>query len=225
MGSSTRANRPRAERVGSPRASKAARTPVTAPAADSSDLVKRAAVDVIAETGLGSFSIREVARRAGLSHAAPGYLFGDTQGLLTAVAVEGFVTLHAELTHAAEGIDDPVERLIATGKAYVRVALRYPAHCEVMFRTDVVRTDDPELETVGLRAFTVLEDAVRSFAAEHNPELDIHTAARLCWSSMQGLVQLRQKLARLDSLTDRSFDIERESEALSRLIITGLTAR
>ncbi|MEP6299450.1 MAG: TetR/AcrR family transcriptional regulator, partial [Ilumatobacter sp.] len=95
--------------------------------------LRAAAVDVIVDKGLGAFSLREVARRAGVSHAAPGYHFGDVRGLLTAVAIEGFETLYAETSTAASGVEDPVERLEAIGRGYVRVGVRHPGHCEVMF--------------------------------------------------------------------------------------------
>ena len=62
-----------------------------------------------------------------MSHAAPGYHFGDVRGLLTAVAIEGFETLHDELAQAGLGIDDPIERLKAIGRGYVRVAIEHPA--------------------------------------------------------------------------------------------------
>jgi hypothetical protein len=63
-------------------------------------------------------------------------------GLLTSVAIEGFDTLYAETAEAASAFQDPVERLKAIGRAYVRVGVRYPAHCEVIFRDDVINADD-----------------------------------------------------------------------------------
>ena len=57
---------------------------------DLPNALRRAAVEVIEERGLGAFSLREVARRAGVSHTAPAHHFGDMRGLLTSVAIEGF---------------------------------------------------------------------------------------------------------------------------------------
>lgn len=166
---------------------------------DLPNVLRASAVDVIASKGLHSFSLREVARRAGVSHAAPGYHFGDARGLLTSVAIEGFRTLYDELVRSGAGIDDPVERLKAIGRGYVRVATEHPAHCEVMFRDDVLDTDDAELTEAGLAAYAVLEDAVAAIAARHDPSLSVRVAARLCWSAMQGLVGLRGKFEYLDA--------------------------
>ena len=129
---------------------------------DLPNALRRAAVEVIEERGLGAFSLREVARRAGVSHNAPAHHFGDMRGLLTSLAIEGFEVLHAATTAAAAPIDDPVERLIAIGTAYLDVAKSHRAHCDVMFRIDLVDAEDPALVAAGMRAYGVLEDAVRA---------------------------------------------------------------
>lgn len=161
---------------------------------DLPNALRCAAVEVIDERGLGAFSLREVARRAGVSHTAPAHHFGDVRGLLTSVATEGFDALHAATTAAADGIDDPVERLIAIGEAYVSLARSNHAHCEVMFRVDVVDTDDVELLTAGMRAYGVLEDTVRSLIEGERLDVDLDDATWLCWSTMQGLVALGPKI-------------------------------
>lgn len=161
---------------------------------DLPNALRAAAVDVIDERGLGSFSLREVARRAGVSHTAPAHHFGDMRGLLTSVATEGFEALYAALTRAGDGIDDPVERLIALGEAYVTLARSHHAHCEVMFRVDVVDPDNAELQLAGMRAYGVLEDTVRSLIDDERLDADLDAATWLCWSAMQGLVTLGPKL-------------------------------
>ena len=161
---------------------------------DLPNALRCAAVEVIDERGLGAFSLREVARRAGVSHTAPAHHFGDMRGLLTSVAAEGFDALHTALTGAAGSVDDPVERLIALGEAYVTMARSNNAHCEVMFRVDVVDQDDPELQVAGMRAYAVLEDTVRSLIENEQLDVDLDDATWLCWSAMQGLVTLGPKL-------------------------------
>jgi len=161
---------------------------------DLPNALRRAAVEVIDERGLGAFSLREVARRAGVSHTAPAHHFGDMRGLLTSVATEGFEALHATTSQAAAGIDDPVERLIAIGEAYVQLARSNHAHCEVMFRVDVVDTDDVGLATAGMRSYAVLEGTVRSLIDDEHLDVDLDHATWLCWSAMQGLVTLGPKL-------------------------------
>jgi hypothetical protein len=92
----------------------------------------------------------------------------------------------------------PVERLKAIGRGYVRVAIEHPAHCEVMFRDDVISPDDARLADAGLAAYGVLEATVAAIAARHDPTLPVREAARLCWSAMQGLVALQSKFEYLD---------------------------
>jgi AcrR family transcriptional regulator len=161
-------------------------------------VLRAAAADVIVDSGLGGFSLREVARRAGVSHAAPGYHFGDARGLLTSLAIEGMETLHREMSSAAAGEPDPTIRLTLIGQAYVRVGLQYPAHCEVVFREDVIDPDNPTYQEVGFSAFSVLVETIAEIANERNRALNVEDAARLCWSAMQGLVQLHPKIARID---------------------------
>lgn len=185
-----------------------------------------AAVEVILDKGLGAFSLREVARRAGVSHAAPGYHFGDVRGLLTSVAIEGFDTLYAETAEAASAFQDPVERLKAIGRAYVRVGVRYPAHCEVIFRDDVINADDERVQVAGLRAYSLLESTVADIAHQYDSSVDVTDAARLCWAMVQGLVQLQSKFGHLDAtLGVPPVDIEDRAERFTELILTGVLAR
>jgi AcrR family transcriptional regulator len=170
---------------------------------DLPNALRRAAVGVIDERGLGAFSLREVARRAGVSHTAPAHHFGDVRGLLTSLAREGFDALHDAVATAGAGVDDPVDRLAAIGEAYVELARSHHAHCEVMFRTDVVDPDDPDLQAAGERAYRVLEDTVREVIDTEGLEVDLDDAVWLCWSAMQGLVVLGPKLERIAELRGR----------------------
>jgi AcrR family transcriptional regulator len=167
---------------------------------DLPNALRAAAVQVIDERGLGAFSLREVARRAGVSHTAPAHHFGDTRGLLTSVATEGFVALHAVTSAAAAVHDDPVERLTAIGMAYVELARSHHAHCDVMFRMDLVDPDDPALQDAGLRAYAVLEDTVQAVIRSEGLTVALDDAVWLCWSAMQGLLVLEPKIVRLNAL-------------------------
>jgi AcrR family transcriptional regulator len=166
-------------------------------------VLQAAAADVIVDSGLGGFSLREVARRAGVSHAAPGYHFGDARGLLTALAIEGMEKLYQEVSGAGADEPDPAKRLTLIGQAYVRVGLHYPAHCEVVFREDVISPEDPAYQDAGLRAFGVLEATIAQIARERNSSLNVPDAAWLCWSAMQGLVQIYPKIARMDATDEK----------------------
>lgn len=167
---------------------------------DLPNALKEAAAEVIVERGSAGFSLREVARRAGVSHAAPAHHFGDTTGLLTALAIDAFRALDAAMTAAAAQATDPVDRLRRIGRAYTEVGLTHPAHLSIVFRPDLVDTSDPDYGLWGDRAYSHLERALTAVRDAHNPDLDINTAARLCWSMVQGLVVL------YDGMTARGLD-------------------
>lgn len=193
---------------------------------DLPNALRTAAAYLIAERGLGAFSLREVARRAGVSHAAPAHHFGDSTGLLTSVAVEGFGKLRDEVAREAAGIDDPAAVLIAVGRAYVQTAVQYPGHFQVMFRTDVVDTSSPALLQAGQEAYGALEGAVRDFAAAENPALNVTEAAGLCWSMAQGLVELYPKMVLIGEVRGPpAAGIEELVARFTTLIINGLRAQ
>jgi AcrR family transcriptional regulator len=112
-----------------------------------------AALEVIATGGPGAVSLRDLARRAGVSHAAPAHHFKDKAGLLTAIAVEGFDLL-------AEALTAGNAELLDQGVSYVRFALDHPAHFEVMFRPDLCHTESPELRAARARTARALSAAV-----------------------------------------------------------------
>lgn len=170
---------------------------------DLPNALRRAAVDVIDERGLGGFSLREVARRAGVSHTAPAHHFGDVRGLLTSVAAEGFGALEWVTSAAAARHDDPVEQLRAVGEAYVALARSNAGHCAVMFRTDLVDTDDAHLQLCGMGAYAVIEGVVARLLESLQSTVELDHATWMCWSTMQGLVQLEPKFQAIDAARGR----------------------
>ncbi len=190
---------------------------------DLPNALRRAAEEVITEKGLGNFSLREVARRAGVSHAAPCHHFGDVRGLLTSLATEGFEVLCRVTSEAASRETDPSERLVAIGEAYVALAAQYPAHCQVMFRVDVVDQSDQRLMDAGLRAYGVLRDTVADLISSENLKVDLDNTTNLCWSAMQGLVELQPKLDHLDELLGRpAVDTRERIRRFTELILNGV---
>jgi AcrR family transcriptional regulator len=143
-----------------------------------------AAVEAIAEVGPAAVSLRDLARRAGVSHAAPAHHFGDKAGLLTAVATDGFRRLAATLgeTYQATG------SFLEVGVAYVGFAVGHRAHFEVMFRPELYHPEDPE--------FIQARDAARSLLyppaaqAANSPNGDDVGAAVAAWSLVHGLATL-----------------------------------
>ena len=96
------------------------------------------AARLVAERGADGISLRELARAAGVSHAAPAHHFTDRRGLFTALAAEGWRMLADELTGARPNFID-------AALAYVRFALEHPGHYAVMFDRSLVNPDDPAL--------------------------------------------------------------------------------
>lgn len=170
---------------------------------DLPNALRQAAREVIAERGLGDFSLREVARRAGVSHTAPAHHFGDVQGLLTSVAAHGFASLADEMEQALDGIADPVERLVVMGQTYVEFARTHAADCDVMFRVDLVDDADADYAAAGFRAHMILEDTVRELIESEDLDVDLDSVATICWAMVQGLVVLGPKIDFLCDFTGR----------------------
>ena len=183
---------------------------------DLPNALRRAAEEVIIEKGLGAFSLREVARRAGASHAAPAHHFGDMRGLLPSLAIEGFTHLEASMHEAQLGVDDIEERFVAMGQAYVRLGMERPAHCAVMFRHDMIDDGDEELDLISYQAFQRLEDLMIDLRDELGADFDIGDATALCWSSMQKISEVRGY---------RSIDVDELIRRLTAFMLDGLRPR
>jgi len=165
--------------------------------------LRGAAVALLAERGPASFSLREVARRAGVSHAAPAHHFGDSRGLLSSVAAEGYATLATAMRNAVEGIDDPVKRLNAIGMSYIETARMNPGHYAVMLNHDFTDPEHDELLTSGTEAYGVLIETVELLRDVLKPDLDIDATATLLWAGVHGLVEL---LPNLDHMADNHLE-------------------
>lgn len=131
-----------------------------------------------------ALSLREAARRAGVSAMAPYRHFADRDALLAAVAAVGFARLGAALAEADKD-EDPREALVRQGVAYVRFAVTNAPLFRLMFgRTLAVRHDD--LLTKGKTAYDVLWDRVTSLVKPAEAE----AWAMACWASAHGLAML-----------------------------------
>lgn len=144
-----------------------------------------AAATAIAEGGPAAVSLRALARRVGVSHAAPAHHFGDKTGLLTAVAAEGYRLLARALRAAYEETGSFLE----VGVAYVRFAVDHRAYFDVMFRPELLRMDDPELAAARAGARQMLyEPAAEVTGAD--PGDDTLRAGVAAWSIAHGLATL-----------------------------------
>lgn len=193
---------------------------------DADDLRSRllvAAEELIASRGVASVSLREVARSAGASHAAPGHIFGDKRGLLTAVATGCFVRFGDHVEHRAMSGATGFERLVLAGVTYVEYAISDWPLFEFMYRVDLVDDTDPAYADAATRSYRLLADAVEVAQAEGwSPDADPSDLIQLCWALAHGLAALQMLPAGTTtaSATESIDDVER----IIRLQLAGLDA-
>ena len=164
-----------------------------------------AAVETIGEAGPAALSLREVARRAGVTHAAAAYHFGDKAGLLTAVAAEGYRLLGEALEAARDR-----GSFLDVGVAYVRFAVDHRAHFEVMYRPELYRPGDAGV--LRARAATA-----RLLYGSDSPGADELAAGVAAWSLVHGLATLWLN----GNLPER---LGHDPEQITRLVATHLRA-
>jgi len=149
------------------------------------------AVRVIAELGPAAFTLREVARRAGVSHNAPYRHFRDKDALLAAVATQGFRQLTRAMREAGERKSNASDKLKQSGLAYVAFALRRPEHFIVMFDAPVSTSKDPEYTQASQEAFNTLVDYIRNCQEEGQlPAGNTLERALYAWSLVHGIAKL-----------------------------------
>ena len=150
--------------------------------------------EIILERGIDGFTLREAARRAGVSPAAPAHHFKDAKGLLSEVALLGFREFGDALIAAdRRGGADPHKRLYEQGKAYVEFALNNPARFQLMFSNSKCDMAYKNLAEVADRSFMVLERAVRAASNLRPTEemtADAYGLLMAMWSIVHGFAHL-----------------------------------
>jgi AcrR family transcriptional regulator len=155
------------------------------------EVLLSSAIQLIAEAGPSGFTLREVARRAGVSHNAPYRHFQDRDALLAAVAAQGYLELNDAMRDAASREPDPLNRLKCAGLAYVAFALRRPEHFTVMFETALLKRAHAEAATASELAFSTLVGLVEGCQSTHQIIAgDSLQVALLAWSMVHGIAKL-----------------------------------
>jgi AcrR family transcriptional regulator len=151
----------------------------------------QAAIRLIREVGPLAFTLREVARRAGVSHNAPYRHFRNKEELIAAVATEGYQELTAAMVAAAKEQSDALDRLKHAGLAYIRFALRRPEHFTVMFEAPFSEQQHPDAARAAKQAFSTLTTLVAECQEKKLlPSGDAGDYALLAWSMVHGIAKL-----------------------------------
>jgi AcrR family transcriptional regulator len=179
-----------------------------------------AAVAALAEVGADHVSLRDVARRAGVSHGAPAHHFDDKAGMLTAVALQGFQLFLDHLRATIDGTDSPLEALDASGRAYLGFSDLHPGHFDIMFRPQLINTDAPDYKIAANKAFALLSDLVAACQRQGwQTDADTTTLTVSTWALFHGLALLRCQ----GTLADHLPDTAPEAAIEATRSLTGLT--
>jgi AcrR family transcriptional regulator len=189
-----------------------------------------AASSLLGEDQHWDFSLREVARRAGVSHNAPYNHFAEKHDLLVAIAAAGFQELRDRMGAAVEGVDNPKTALIKTAGVYVTFGLENPARYRLMFGSALrsSSTASSELfEAAGKGTRAVLDDIIYRgasagvFSASPRKKEELQIAVLTAWSAVHGLTMLT-----LDGLAENvAPNVSKLPEKLARSIAHGLLRR
>jgi AcrR family transcriptional regulator len=140
------------------------------------------AARLVAERGADRVSLRELARSAGVSHAAPAHHFADRRGVFTALATEGFQLL-------AKALFDARGHFADAALAYVRFAIEHPGHYQVMFNKSLLDASDTELAAAEAAAAAELSRGVATLR-DPNACADSAGAQLAAWSLVHGFSML-----------------------------------
>jgi AcrR family transcriptional regulator len=187
--------------------------------------LEQAALVIVTEEQDWAFSLRHVARRAGVSHNAPYNHFADKDALLAAVATIGMERLGDSMMGAMAGIDDPADQLLETGLAYVRTGVANPALYRLMFGSVLAEAHKrSELyEAAGARTRGILEGIITRgaqaglFAINASDPLDHAVAVMTAWSAVHGLTMLV-----IDKVADPQVPVEALVGGVAAIVRNGL---
>lgn len=152
---------------------------------DLRDAVIRRAVEVIDAEGPSHFSLRSLATDLGVSHTAPRHHFGDRQGVLNAIATEGFTGLAQSLDEAKRDGGSFLDQ----GVAYVTFAVAHPAHFQVMFTPSLVDETYEPLAAARAATFAQLRAGVDTMSDGSASE-DAGAAVVAAWALVHGIATL-----------------------------------
>ncbi|SNY29499.1 TetR/AcrR family transcriptional regulator [Paractinoplanes atraurantiacus] len=158
---------------------------------DLRDRLVRVGGELVDSEGIGALSLREIARRAGVSHGAPRRYFPTHLELLSAVAREGFTELAARAEAAlADGPGGPRARLSVLARIYLDFAVERRGRYELMFRHDILNSGYLGLRDTSLPLFHLLTDLVAQALPSHTPAPSPEVVAAALWANLHGIAEL-----------------------------------
>ncbi|MFE9021482.1 TetR/AcrR family transcriptional regulator [Streptomyces sp. NPDC007808] len=143
-------------------------------------------VELVAREGVQALTLREIARRAGVSHGAPRRYFPTHLELLSAIARRGFDALAERATALGGGSASPREQVSALLRGYLEFALDNRGMYELMFRHDLLESGHLGLRDTSLPLFGRLVDLV----GQVRPDADARLVAGALWANLHGIAQL-----------------------------------
>ena len=185
-------------------------------------VIVRAALEILRETQSLEFSLRELARRADVSHNAPYKHFADKRELLAAVSATGFEMLAKRMAQEMAGLSDSRKQLFAMLRAYVDHGVENPALYSLMFGGYLTGPNHgrPAIElaaaekTKALLAGVIIAGGVgRAIPHTSRNERKIAGAVLACWSLVHGITLL---------LADGLVGPKKKSGALADRLVQGL---
>ena len=190
--------------------------------ADLRQRLLRAAEQEIALNGLTKASLRAIARRVGVTHQATAHHFEDRAGLFTALAVEGFDLLLERTRAAVAEVEvEGGRQVTASGVAYVEFALRHPTMFDVMFRPELLHTDDERLLAARAAHRELMVDlVVRAQERGWGVAVPADELVTIGWATVHGLAVLHRDA----QLTAVDADVEIDPTTLLARVAHALDA-
>lgn len=152
-----------------------------------------AGLEILDREGIAAVTLRAIAARAGVSHAAPAHHFGNLKGLMTALAAIAFNRLYASIQEAIDAAPkDPAEQMRASGRGYVRFAETNPGLFRLMFTSSLLDSSNPDLQQAGQRAYMQLWGVAAPAAALRGgtSDAEVRAVALHLWCTVHGFSHL-----------------------------------
>jgi AcrR family transcriptional regulator len=154
-----------------------------------------AGIEILSKEGVNGLSLRKVARKAGVSHAAPYAHFADKQSLIAAIALDGHSKVHARIEEVQVlHPNDPLKQLVHLAWAYMQFGLESPAHYKITFSGLIENEKNyPELVEVTRQSLAALQKIIadcQSAGILSSSEYETEIVAITLWGLIHGLVSL-----------------------------------